>query len=64
MGRTFRTNNEDSFKFRNRKKTIEARKKQRQVKRHKQNEEIRNERNIGEFLTDNFERFGRDQNVK
>jgi hypothetical protein len=60
MGKTFRSNNEDSYKFRNRKKQNEERKKQRQVKRHKENEQLRNEKNYGEFLTDNFERFGRD----
>lgn len=64
MGRTFRSNNEDSYKFRNRKKMTEARKKQRQHKRHKDNEQIRNEGNYKEFYTDDHERFGRNQGIK
>ena len=59
MGKTFRTNNEDSFKFRKRKKVNEQRKKQRQHKRRNENEQIRTEPNYKEFLTDDFERFGR-----
>jgi hypothetical protein len=42
----------------------EARKKQRQHKRHKDNEQIRNEGNYKEFYTDDHERFGRNQGIK
>lgn len=59
MGKTFKTNNEDSYKFRSRKKVNEQRKKQRQHKRRNENEQLRSEPNYKEYLTDDYERFGK-----